>query len=66
MSAAVRVLLGLLVMLVALAPMGLHMAVIGPALAHAGYRGMAVLSLVGAVAWYTLWLRALPSFRGAA
>jgi hypothetical protein len=59
---ALRILAFLLVLAVALAPMVLHFSVIAPLLVHHGQRHVAVISLVGAVAWYALWLRALPSF----
>ncbi|RZJ01393.1 MAG: hypothetical protein EOP39_23610, partial [Rubrivivax sp.] len=63
MSAAVRLLWALAVLAFALAPIVLHHSLIGPLLAGSGHRGVAVLSLLGAVAWFVLWLRALPSFQ---
>ncbi|MFG6413825.1 hypothetical protein ACG02S_07915 [Roseateles sp. DC23W] len=51
-----------LVMALALAPFPLHLYVVAPELARHGHRGLAVLSLIGAVGWYTTWLHALPSF----
>lgn len=60
---ALRILLALLVLALALAPMALHMTVVAPQLVVAGHRSMAVVSLIGAVAWFALWLRALPSIR---
>lgn len=61
MKTVLRVLLVALLLTVALGPLGLHFSVLGPLLAHAGHRGIAVMSLLGAVAWFMLCLRALPA-----
>lgn len=63
MSAPLRIVLVLLLLGVALAPIGLHVSVVAPLLVKAGHRAMAVCSLVGAVAWFALWLQALPPSR---
>lgn len=64
MMAALRLLLVLVLLAVALAPVGLHLGVIAPLLVQSGHRAMAVVSLVGAVAWFALWLRVMPLARG--
>lgn len=62
--AALRIVLVLVLLAVALVPMGLHLGVVAPLLVATGHRAMAVVSLVGAVAWFALCLRALPASRG--
>lgn len=63
MKAVVRFLQFAIVLAIALAPLGLHLGVVAPILVTAGLRGMAVVSLVGAVVWFALWLHALPATR---
>lgn len=63
MKAAVRLLLVLVLLAVALAPMAMHFVVWAPALVRAGHNRVAVASIVGAVAWFALWVQALPPVR---
>lgn len=58
---ALRFLLALLVLAIALAPFVMHVSTWAPHLVQAGYRRVAVASLAGCVAWFALWLRALPA-----
>lgn len=50
----VRLLLALLLIAVAIAPIAAHFAVLGQLLAASGHRRMAVLSLVGSVTWLAI------------
>ena len=61
--AALRILLVLLLVAVALAPFALHVGVWAPELVQTGHRRMAVASLIGSVAWFALWVQALPVAR---
>jgi hypothetical protein len=58
-----RALLFILLLAIALMPLAGHFALWALPLVRSGHRGVALLSLLGAVAWFTLWLHALPVFR---
>lgn len=59
--AAVRILLIALLLTVALTPLVLHFSVWGPELLREGHVRVAVASIIGAVSWAWLCMRALPA-----
>jgi hypothetical protein len=60
-----RLLLTLLLVVVALTPLGLHLAVLAPKLVANGHRGIAAMSFVGAMAWITVFVRIVATPRSA-
>jgi hypothetical protein len=60
MKSLLRLVQFAVVLAIAVAPILLHLGVVAPVLVTNGLRGLAVVSLVGAVVWFALWLQALP------
>lgn len=58
-----RAFLFTLLLAVALAPLAGHFALWALPLVRSGHRAVAVVSLVGCVTWFALWVRALPVAR---
>jgi hypothetical protein len=60
-----RLLLTLLLVGIALAPLGLHLTVLAPKLIGAGYRGVAAVSFIGSMAWVSVFVRMVATPRSA-
>lgn len=56
-----RILLAALVIAWALTPLALYFTALAPSLVHSGHRRVALACFVGSVAWFAMWLRALPA-----